>query len=114
MRTTLPNVQVRLLEWSAAAQIEALEKGYIDLALLQATSLPSSLHAMQVAKDTLYIALPQPHQLAKRRSINPTDLAYDGHFVPQKEVSTAFHEAIVGVFVSRSRSRRRRGKVRGY
>lgn len=100
IRTTLPNVQVQLREWSAVVQLKALEDGNLDLALLQATSLPSSLEAMQVAKERLYIALPQSHPLAKKRSVDPKDLASEILFVPQKELSPALYEAVVGVFLS--------------
>jgi DNA-binding transcriptional LysR family regulator len=100
LRGSLPEVQIRLLEWPAAMQIAALERGEIDLGLLQASSLPPSLKFTEVAQENLHIALPHDHPLAKKRALDPRDIATEVLFVPQKEVSPALYEAIVGVFAA--------------
>lgn len=72
---SLPGVEVSVRgEMLAPAQIDALESGTIDLALLRPPVSRDGITVETVRRDRLLVALPAGHHLAERAEVTATDL----------------------------------------
>lgn len=70
-----PDVDVRVRgEMLAPAQLAALAAGEIDLALLRPPVVDAGLTTEIIRRDSLLVALPEGHRLAKRKTLAVSDL----------------------------------------
>lgn len=76
MRSGHPQVRIKLLDLAPGAQIEALRKGEIDVALLgQAGAFVArEFHTQRLVSLPVVVALSEGHPLAAREAVNMADL----------------------------------------
>lgn len=99
VRTELPQVDVVLHEMVSGAQIEALRSGRLDLALVRPPIAGPELRSMLLLQESLLVALPADHPLA--RAWEPPHLRdLDGQpFVMYSPAeSRYFHEIVIAAF----------------
>jgi len=69
MRRSLPNVRVAWQVQSSAEQVDALRQNRLDLGFVHTPIEHEGLTLRRVLRETLVVALPAAHALAKRRSV---------------------------------------------
>ena len=79
LRTEHPQVDVVLREMSNAEQVEALESGRIDIALLHPpVSVNAKVHELRLGEDPMVAALPATHALAADGCVSLAEIAQQG------------------------------------
>jgi DNA-binding transcriptional LysR family regulator len=73
-RTRYPNVDLNLRELTTAAQLEALDAGWIDVGFIRPPSTPTKLAIETIHREGVVVALPDSHPLAGRRRLRLQDL----------------------------------------
>ncbi len=91
-----PKVHLRFTELSTRQQLAALARGDIDLGIMRGPVAEPGMASVCVAKETLLVALPDTHPLAKRKSI-PAAALRDEPFVllPRTKGSGLYDEIIM-------------------
>jgi DNA-binding transcriptional LysR family regulator len=106
-RQTHPLVSLSLSALQAARQLDQLAEGRLDIGFLRSSArYPLGIAAVTIARQTVVIALPHDHELAKRPSISPAMLAGERFLAPtfETEVGLYQHTTAIGLqgnFVAR-------------
>jgi LysR family hydrogen peroxide-inducible transcriptional activator len=93
-----PQIQVSLREESSPALGQCLEKGEVDLAIMDEAGLLSALEREKLFSEDLLIAIPPSHRLARKRTLSLKELR-DEPFILMKhghgfrKITTAAFEA---------------------
>jgi DNA-binding transcriptional LysR family regulator len=74
-RTAHPDVELVLVDGSAAAMMERLEKGELEIAIVGSPdALPETLHQLPIFEEPFVIVLPPNHRLCARNAVYAADL----------------------------------------
>jgi DNA-binding transcriptional LysR family regulator len=93
----LPDIEVHLRELSSSEQVEALLHGQLDVAFVNAGTVPPPLSALPLADDTLVCCLPAAHPLATQADIDLRELADEVFVMFSRDVAPANHDNVVAV-----------------
>lgn len=95
---SLPGVEVSVRgEMLAPAQIDALEAGAIDLALLRPPVSRDDITVETVRRDRLLVALPAGHRLAERAEVTATDLRNEDFVVHVGHGRSVMSSLVTGI-----------------
>ncbi|MBX8690854.1 LysR substrate-binding domain-containing protein [Mycobacterium syngnathidarum] len=95
---SLPGVEVSVRgEMLAPAQIDALEAGAIDLALLRPPVSRDDITVETVRRDRLLVALPACHRLAERAEVTATDLRNEDFVVHVGHGRSVMSSLVTGI-----------------
>lgn len=73
-REKFPRIRIHLHDVSSARCHEMVRKGLVDFSLSSQPGLPGEVDAKLLFEETVYIACPASHPLAKRKTLGLTDL----------------------------------------
>ncbi len=86
-RERYPGVQMELRQLTTEEQMEALEKGDIELGIARELEPANGLSVVPLLRERLFAALPANHPLACREEVGLAELARDSFItVPRREV----------------------------
>jgi DNA-binding transcriptional LysR family regulator len=92
-----PGVEVVVVELNSQDQIEALQQGELDLALVHTDRLPPALDCTQLYEEPFVAYLPETHALAGRRRISLAALSEEPFILFSRKGSPDYHARIVDI-----------------
>lgn len=97
-KSLLPDVDFQLREMVSMGQLEALENGKLDLALLRPLLHRNELEHRQVISESLVAALPENDPLASKKQLTLADFSGSHfiHYAPDE--ARYFHELVERLF----------------
>lgn len=97
MRQSLPNIQLRLEEMTAAEQFQALADGRIDLGIMRPVTVPEVCHAEAIYQEKLVLALPFDHPMVRG---GPPEIAQlgDEPFIMYRDDAPYMHRMLTAIF----------------
>ncbi|MGE0803658.1 MAG: LysR family transcriptional regulator [Lautropia sp.] len=100
-RAVAPGVRLHLAEMTSDAQVQALQGGLLDAGFVLPPVVPAGLAYRPLFSDTLIVALPSRHRLARRRAaVRIADLLDEPLIVFPRERAPGLHDAIVGLYTA--------------
>ena len=97
-RAASPAVQFTLREASTQQQVEWLERGEIDIALLRAPGRSTpGLRFERLSGEDILVALPAGHRCAGQARVNLADLALDDFVASPRELGQGFHDQLASL-----------------
>ncbi len=87
-----PGVKLRLRELGTRQQIEAVERGEIDVGIVRGPVWNPQLAGRRIATESLFVALPAGHRLAGASTITLSALREDGFITYPPERGAALYE----------------------
>lgn len=98
-RALYPEVKFRLREMNNAEQVEALERGHIDVALLHPpVSVNAKVHELKLGAEGMVAALPSAFELADDGCVSLAELAQHGLvWFPENQVSGLRNEMLSAI-----------------
>lgn len=89
-------IRLQITESSAENLMSLLRQEKLDMAIVDSTSRDPSFHFRILCKRNFYIALPQSHPLAGRKSIRPEEIISLPQIVFNYDVGNSFKEWATG------------------
>ena len=97
-RLASPAVHFTLREASTQQQVEWLEKGEVDIALLRAPGRSTpGLRFERLSGEDIVIALPSGHRCAGQASVDLADLAGDDFVASPRALGQGFHDQLASL-----------------
>ncbi|MDO8067401.1 LysR substrate-binding domain-containing protein [Janthinobacterium sp. SUN206] len=97
-RAASPAVQFTLREASTQQQVEWLEKGEVDVALLRAPGRSTpGLRFERLSGEDIVVALPLNHRCAGQARVDLADLAGDDFVASPRELGQGFHDQLASL-----------------
>lgn len=97
-RLASPAVQLTLREASTQQQVEWLEKGEVDIALLRAPGRSTpGLRFERLSGEDIVVALPSDHRCAGQASVDLADLADDDFVASPRALGQGFHDQLASL-----------------
>ena len=91
-------VQFILREASTQQQVEWLEQGEVDIALLRAPGRSTpGLHFERLSGEDIVVALPSDHRCAAQVSVDLADLAFDDFVASPRDLGQGFHDQLASL-----------------
>jgi DNA-binding transcriptional LysR family regulator len=99
LRAEHPQLDVVLREMSNAEQVEALESGRIDIALLHPpVSVNAKVHELRLGEDPMVVALPVAHEVAADGCVSLAEIAQRGLvWFPERQLSALRTELLSAI-----------------
>ncbi len=98
LRAASPAVQFTLREASTQQQVEWLERGEVDIALLRAPGRGTpGLRFERLSGEDIVIALPSGHRCAGQATVDLPDLAHDDFVASPRELGQGFHDQLASL-----------------
>ncbi len=97
-RRLYPDVTVALREMVSKDQVEALLSGQIDAGLVRPPVTHPDLNLALAVSEPLLVAIPEPHELAKQRSLSLRDLDRVPFIMYSPHEARYFHDLLVSLF----------------
>lgn len=97
-RARYPEVEIALRELNSPDQERALAAGDIDVGVLHPPLVTAGLATAPLAHETLVLALPADHSLAKQPRVSVRDIAGEPFLIAPRAVGPHLYDAIVAVF----------------
>jgi DNA-binding transcriptional LysR family regulator len=99
-RARHPNVGLELIEATGDAQLLALERGELDAGfMLHSPGLaPPALQQLRVTRESLVLALPDPHPLAQQASLRLARVLDQPLVLFPRRIMPSLHDAILGIY----------------
>lgn len=94
--TQYPDIQLKLQEVVPGELVEQLQKGEFDAAIMMNPGLRRGLQHLPLSEESLCLALPEAHPLAKKSLINAVDLAGESQLATPQKVAPILRDAIEG------------------
>lgn len=98
LRARLPEVELELREMVSRDQIEALQAGRIDLALLRPVARRPGLRSTRLLREPMLLALPRAHPLATRPEADIAALAEQPLITYPPVEGRYLHDLVMGLF----------------
>ena len=98
LRARLPEVELELREMVSMEQLEALQAGRIDLALLRPMASRPGLRSVRLLREPLLLALPRDHALASRPDAGIAELAGQPLITYPPAEGRYLHDLVMGLF----------------
>jgi DNA-binding transcriptional LysR family regulator len=97
-RSASPAVQFTLREASTQQQVEWLEQGEVDIALLRAPGRSTpALCFERLSGEDIMVALPRGHRCAAQARVALADLADDDFVASPRELGQGFHDQLASL-----------------
>ena len=93
-RSAMPTVHLDLVEGSTAAQIDAVVRDLVDLAVVRGPVVQPSLRTEVVLREPFLLALPEPHPLTGRDTIELAALGAEPMVLFPRHLAPDFHDTI--------------------
>lgn len=97
-RERLPEIDLMLKEMVTLEQIEALDAGRLDIALLRPHTANTDFETRRVVRETLVAALPQTHALARGRLPSLQDFDHAPFLTYSPVEARYFHDLVASTF----------------
>ena len=97
-RSSLPDVDLQLKEMVSMAQMEALEAGRLDVALLRPPLNDEGLQSRCVAREPLMAAMPLSHPLAQLPALMLPDFKQQAFVMYSPDEARYFHDLVTQWF----------------
>lgn len=95
-----PDVQVRLRELTSTAQVTALQGHHIDIGFLRPPVLAQGVTVEVIEREGVVLAVPADHALARRDSIDLTDLADTSFITLSRADGPGINVALTGAMAA--------------
>jgi LysR family transcriptional regulator, hca operon transcriptional activator len=92
-----PNLQINLRSLTAPQQIEALQRGEINLGFLRGPISSDAIESIVIAREPVVAVLPENHPLAKLEKVTPEALSELPLIQIMREVAPAVHDTMYKV-----------------
>jgi DNA-binding transcriptional LysR family regulator len=96
-RDALPSVHLDLVEGSTAAQVDAVVRDLVDLAVVRGPVVQPALRTEVVLRESFLVALPESHPLAGLADIELRALAGEPMVLFPRHLAPEFHDTIVAL-----------------
>ena len=96
-RETLPSVHLDLVEGSTAAQIDAVTRDLVDLAVVRGPVAQPALRTEVVLRESFLVALPESHPLGGFAEIELRALAGEPMVLFPRHLAPEFHDTIIAL-----------------
>lgn len=93
-----PEVHVMLSERSSGQQVEAIQRGELQVGLLRPPRGGPQLALEEIGRERLVAALPSDHPLRSRREIGVDDLSGQPLVFFQRSIAPGLHDQLMGLF----------------
>ena len=105
-QAALPEVRVKLHDWSTEEMLAGLREGALQIAFLvrPTRAMLSGLHFEELAREELRLAVPPKHPLARLRSVPLARAAQEPLLAYSRKDFPEYHEILAAVFAA-SKSR---------
>ncbi|AHV92551.1 LysR family transcriptional regulator [Bordetella holmesii] len=100
LRLQLPGVEQVLQERNSHDQIEAIQRGELDLGFVHANPLPPEVRSLDLMAEPFVVCLSQGHPLAARRKLELRELVNDDFIFFAREASPSYHETVLSLCVA--------------
>lgn len=109
---TRPEVEVVLYELSSYEQIDALQRGQIDIGIVHPRVMPSGIASRVLHREAFACLLPETHALARREIIDLQQLQHDDFVLFPRDFSPGYYDKILSLCVEAGFTPHIRHKVR--
>ncbi|WDR07275.1 LysR substrate-binding domain-containing protein [Devosia rhodophyticola] len=96
-RRDYPDISFKFHEATVSEQIEALDRGAIDVGIIRPPVERDDIEAFTVVREGFYIAVPRSHRLFGQNSVKLEALRNDRFVFYPPERSPAFHRQLIGM-----------------
>ena len=93
-----PDVRLELTEDATQAQLDAVEKERVDVALVRGPLSAKLLRTVVLLREPFIVALPAGHPLANHRSLSVQVVAQEPIVLFPRHLAPEFHDTVVGMF----------------
>jgi DNA-binding transcriptional LysR family regulator len=93
-RSALPSVHLDLVEGSTAAQLDAVARDLIDLALVRGPVVQPAMRTEVVLREPFLVALPEHHPLGERETVELRALGAEPMVLFPRHLAPDFHDTI--------------------
>ena len=107
-----PDTEIVLMEMNSAEQVQALQRGQIDIGFVHRSKFPESICCEPVLREPFLCCLPDSHRLAGQERIDLQDLADEDFILFPRNVSPHYHDLIIAHCVAAGFSPRIRHETR--
>lgn len=90
-----PSLELDVVEGSPGAQLAKIRDGRVDIALVPGASAIAGCDTLVVMRERAYVALPADHDLAKRESVDWSDLKNEHFLVLAQQPGPSIQDYIV-------------------
>ncbi len=97
LRSSDPGIDVRLRELTTTPQVEALERGDIDVGLVRPPVRSERITVIPLLEERLVAALPDTHPLAARQVVSPRELADEPFVSFPRQIGAGLYDEILAV-----------------
>lgn len=101
LRASRPGVKLDLRTLSVGDQIQELRDGTLELAIIRLPVDSSGLDLLPVLEESLVVAIPDVHPLARQERVSLNSLAGEPLVLLAREVVPALHDLVIASFVER-------------
>jgi DNA-binding transcriptional LysR family regulator len=95
VRAAHPDVHLELTEGSSLAQLTALERSLVNVALVRGPVHHAALRIETLLAEPFVAALPEDHPLARRRSLRMSALSAQPFVLFPRHLAPAFHDDLI-------------------
>jgi DNA-binding transcriptional LysR family regulator len=93
-----PEVRLVLQSLSTTAQVEAIQEGRLDAGFLRMPVAAPRLELRVISRETLVVALPSGHRLAKRAKLTLAELSDEPNIMFPRRLAPDYYDTIVSLF----------------
>ncbi|HEY8048802.1 MAG TPA: LysR family transcriptional regulator [Ramlibacter sp.] len=105
-RAQHPGVEFELIEATGDVQLAAFERGDIDAGFIIHSPgfVPPGMHHLRVGREALVAAIPEPHPLARARSLRLEALLAEPLVIFPRRIVPSLHDAVFGLYHANGRT----------
>jgi DNA-binding transcriptional LysR family regulator len=93
-RSAMPTVHLDLVEGSTAAQVDAVVRDLVDLAVVRGPVVQPALRTEVVLREPFLLALPESHPLCERQTVELAVLGAESMVLFPRHLAPDFHDTI--------------------
>ena len=93
-----PEVRLVLQSLSTTAQVEAIQEGHLDVGFLRMPVRAPWLAIRAISRETLVVALPSCHPLARKKTVRLSDLSDEPNIMFPRRLAPDYYDSIVSLF----------------
>jgi DNA-binding transcriptional LysR family regulator len=97
-RRAQPNTHVTLTERSSGQQVEAIQRGEVQVGLLRPTRGGPQVVMEEIGRERLVAAIPADHPLGRRAEVSIDDLSGLPMVFFERSVAPGLHDQLMGLF----------------
>ena len=93
-----PEVRLELTEDATQAQLDAVEKECVDVALVRGPLSAKTLRTVVLLREPFIVALPAAHALTSHRMLSLQAVSQEAIVLFPRHLAPEFHDTVVGMF----------------